>query len=158
MFKLSTKTEVAGIPAKQVYDFMIDCNDEKYHEWWPEEHFRFHTVKYFPGHIGSVVYFDEMIGNRRVKTYAVIRKVEENKSIEWQMRTVLPAPVWIELKLEEHENSISITHTLKVGFNGLGRFLDIFFKMFFSKRFEENLDKHVKHEFKLLATKLASAA
>jgi len=33
MIELDTTIDVSGVTAKQIYDFMMECNDERYQKW-----------------------------------------------------------------------------------------------------------------------------
>mgnify|MGYP001350288213 FL=1 len=67
MIVFKTEVEIKNIFPEQITDFMIDCTDEKYSQWWPGVHLAFHTIKKKPGNIGNLVYFDEFVGKRRLK-------------------------------------------------------------------------------------------
>lgn len=40
MIRLATEVLVRGVTAREVCDFMIECEDDRYHAWWPEGHFK----------------------------------------------------------------------------------------------------------------------
>ena len=91
MFSLLTRTHVAGLSGREITDFLSTCNDEAFRGWWPGTHFHLHTVKGTPGTIGSVVFMDEMIGNRHVKVTCELTDLVPGKTLVWQLRqTAVP--------------------------------------------------------------------
>lgn len=158
MIVLTTEVFVAGATAAQVSDFMINCDDRRYRQWWPEAHFRFHTVVRKPGTTGSLVYFDEMVGKRRLRFHAVITEFNPGRRIVWQMKTGFRLPAWLALDLEETPGVLRITHTLSAGFTGPGRALDYMIRLYLSPHFEEDLRQHAHTEFTKLAGLLEQQA
>jgi hypothetical protein len=63
---------------------------------------------------------------------------------------VIRLPARLELELTDYEGGVAITHTTSAGFSGAGRILDPLVRLYFSKRFAQALDEHVKTEFQLL--------
>ena len=66
MFSLLTRTHVPGLSGREITDFLSTCTDEAFRGWWPGTHFHLHTVKGTPGSVGSVVFMEELIGDRRI--------------------------------------------------------------------------------------------
>jgi hypothetical protein len=64
MFSLLTRTHVPGLSGQEITDFLSTCTDEAFRSWWPGTHFHLQTVKGTPGTVGSVIFLDEMVGNR----------------------------------------------------------------------------------------------
>ena len=52
------------------------------------------------------------------------------------------------LDLEDDAGGVTITHTIRAGFKGIGRIVDPILRAFlFSDEFERAMDEHVKTEF-----------
>lgn len=151
MIILETQVSVPNLSAKNVFDFMIDCTDEKYQQWWPKTHLSFHTIKRQPNNIGSLVLFDELIGKRRLRFQAVITKSLPGQEIVWQMKKLFLLPAWLSLKFQNTEDGVLITHSLSAGFSGLGKILDPIIRLYLSKKFEKELATHANMEFNMLS-------
>lgn len=151
MISMTTRVSVREASAEQIADFMINCDDEQYHSWWPEAHFRFHTVTRFPGVVGSLVYYDEMVGKRRLRFQAVITEFESGKRIVWQMKALVKLPAWLSLDFETGPDGLTIVHTLSVGFEKIGRVFDPLIRIYLNRTFEEDLKVHCHTEFTKLA-------
>ncbi|MCP4757687.1 MAG: hypothetical protein GY866_43065 [Proteobacteria bacterium] len=52
---MSTKVNVKGISGEAVSNFMLNCTDEDYRNWWPGTHLVFHTLKRFPNDEGVTI-------------------------------------------------------------------------------------------------------
>ncbi len=148
--------DVKGIKAEDVYDFMINCTDKKYQDWWPGVHIAFDTIKRYPGNLGNVVCFDEFVGKRRLKFKGKVIKSEYGKEIVWQMTKIVKLPAWVHLTAKNTNTGVSVSHTLKVGFTGLLSFLDLFISFFITKKFQKELDDHAHYEFNKLADVLSN--
>jgi hypothetical protein len=130
---------VSGVKAEQFYDFMINPDDRRYNEWWPEEHLQFHIVK--PGdenHHGDEVFFSEFIGEKkRLAFYARVTKANRPNQIEWQMKYAgIRLPAFLNLDFFTTPGGIKIKHELRLGFSGLGRIIDAFIRLYFSKSYK----------------------
>jgi hypothetical protein len=44
MLRLRSEFVVEGITGRQITDFLLDCSDERYQEWWPGTHLRLHPL------------------------------------------------------------------------------------------------------------------
>ncbi len=69
---LSTVVNLKGITRQTLYDFMLNCKDDDYRNWWPGTHLAFHTTRRFPNNLGNLVYFDEYVGSRRLKFEGIV--------------------------------------------------------------------------------------
>jgi hypothetical protein len=150
MINLETKVQSNNLKAQDIFSFMLNCDDEKYQTWWPENHFSFHTIKRNPNNNGNLVFFDEMVGKRRLKFTAVIIKLITDKEIVWQMKKLVMLPAWLSLKFDETKDGLIITHKLSVGFNGFGKIFDPILKLYLNDKFEKDLAAHAETEFKRL--------
>ena len=152
MLAMRTEVKVSGISGKNVSDFMLNCTDEAYQNWWPGVHLAFHTKKRFPNNLGNLVYFDEFVGERHLKFEGVVVNTIPGKQIVWQMKKGIRLPAWLVLELAEIEDDgVLITHTIKVGFGKIGKLLDPFLRLYFTKGFEKDLEEHAQIEFTKLA-------
>ena len=150
MITIETKTRVGGISGRQVSDFMLNPKDENYRRWWSGTHLEFHILKSYPDHIGDVVYMDEYIGRHRVKMKGIVINAVPCELIIWQLKKLIKLPLYLSLKLEDDKDGVMITHTISVGFRGVGRILDPLFGIFLSNDFREAMDEHAKTEFQKL--------
>jgi hypothetical protein len=155
MILMRTEVEVGGISGRTISDFMLNCTDEGYQNWWPGTHLAFHTTNRFPNDLGNLVYFDEYLGSRRLKFEAVVIRIIPGKEIVWQMKKVLRWPAWLVLEFRDSGKGVVIAHTLKVGFGGIGKLLDPLLRLYLTKGFEKDLEKHAHIEFTKLSESLS---
>ena len=85
-------------------------------------------------------------------------RVAEPTKIVWQLKNGIPLPVWLTLELVDDAAGVTITHTIRAGFDGLGQLFDPLFRLYFSNEFEYALDEHVKTEFPMLRDLLRHSA
>lgn len=130
---------------------MLVCTDEIYQSWWPGVHLAFHTIKHYPENIGNLVYFDEYVGKRRIKFATRISELIAGKRLIYQLRVFVNLPAWIMLDFHDLPGGTKVTHTFVLGYPGFGRVFDPFFRLFFTKNFQRDLEEHAETEFKLLA-------
>ena len=147
MVTLQTVVDVQGLSGQQVTDFLLNCDDKQYQEWWEGTHLQFHTIRRYPDNIGNVVYMDEYVGARRLKMKAIVLKAIPGEEIVWQMQKGFRLPAWLTLTVEDIEESVRITHTIAAGFNGIGKALDPLFRLYLSRSFEIAMDEHARIEF-----------
>jgi hypothetical protein len=147
MLTLQTVVDTPDLSGRQVTDFLLNCDDERYQKWWNGTHLQFHTVKRCPNNIGNIVYMDEYIGKRRLKMQAIVIKAVPGKEIVWQMKKGIRLPAWLALTVEDTKDSVRITHTITAGFTGIGEILDTLFRLYLSKEFEKAMDEHARIEF-----------
>jgi hypothetical protein len=151
MITLQTRLHVDGLTGRQVYDFLLNCTDRKYQEWWPGTHLQFHTVRRLPGDVGNTVYMDEFIGDRRVRMRGVVTAVLPERRMEWRWRKGIPLPARLTLDFDTDERGVWITHTLSVGWRGVGAVIDPLVRLYVSARFAAAMDEHVRTEFSKLS-------
>ena len=53
MLMLKTEILTKGFSGKEITDFLLNCTDEDYQEWWNGTHFELHTLKRYPNNIGN---------------------------------------------------------------------------------------------------------
>jgi uncharacterized protein YndB with AHSA1/START domain len=151
MVVLETRVLVKGITGKRVTDFFINCTDPDYQRWWEGTHLQFHTVNRTEDVIGSLVYFDEYVGRHRLKFKGRITDYAPGKRIEYRMVRGLSLPAWLVLEFQDRPDGTDIVHTIKAGYQGIGKVLDPLIRLYLSDAFEEALNKHADTEFSRLA-------
>ena len=151
MLSIKTEVDVHGTTPRAILEFMLNCTDEDYQRWWPGEHLAFHTLKRYPGDIGNLVYFDECVGERRIKFQGIVTEVIPSARVVWQMKMGLKLPVWLILECVDTPECVRIVHTLNAGFSGVGKIFDPLLRIFISRNFERDLELHAKTEFPKLA-------
>jgi hypothetical protein len=154
MVVLQTRISARGVTAKQVSDFFVNCTDSHYQRWWEGTHLQFHTLERTEDVIGSLVYFDEYVGRHRLKFKARITDYAAGKHIEYRLARVLTLPAWLVLEFEDRPDGASIVHTVKVGYQGVGRILDPAIRLYLSDAFEKALNEHADMEFSRLGNLL----
>ena len=97
MVTIESQFFVARIGGREVTDFLLDCTDDRYRQWWPETHLALHAVSRGRDHVGDVVLMDEYVGKRRVRMLAIVVQVVPGQKVTWQLRKGLRLPVWLTL-------------------------------------------------------------
>jgi hypothetical protein len=158
MITLRTRVRVDGVRGRDITDFLLAPSDAAYQRWWPGVHLLFHHHRAVPGHVGSVVYIDERIGDRRVTMEARVVEAVPGQRVVWQMSWGVALPAWLALDLEDDGAGVTVTHTLRAGFEGIGGVIDPALRLYFSRRFRAALDEHVRIEFRRLGELLRAEA
>ncbi len=130
MITLQSKIHLDWIGGREIFDFLIDPTDREYQRWWSGTHLALHLLKQKPNNIGNVVYMDELIGKRRMKMTGIIIEAEPGKKILWQVKRFVRLPIWLSLDLKDDRDGVTITHTIKAGFTGIGRILDVILRAY----------------------------
>ena len=151
MITLRSEVCLQGIGGDELLTFMLNSTDADYQEWWPEMHLAFHTLKRFPAQIGNIVYFDEYVGETRLKFKGVVTDYVPNRRLVWQMRKGIRLPAWLKIECQPAGENLCIVHTLLAGFKGLGAIFDPLIRLYLSEAFYQELDEHAQTEFPLLA-------
>lgn len=151
MIAVQSIIRVTGMRAADLLDFMLSCTDEQYQAWWPGTHLAFHTVDGRPGHVGSLIYMDEYVGTRRLRMQGIVVEVVPGKRVVWQFKQIVCLPAWLTLEVEDEAGGVTITHTIRAGFRGMGRVLDPLLRLYFTEEFEQAMDEHAQAEFPMLA-------
>ena len=157
MYTHKTNVHAKNLSAHALYEFMLHCTDEQYAKWWPGTHLAFHTIRRSPNDVGSLIYFDEMVGTRRLKYKAIITEANPDHKITWQMKKFVRLPCYLSLELQDTGAGVDITHTLSIRFNNAfsRALIDPFVKLYANKKFEADLAQHAQIEFNKLAELLA---
>jgi uncharacterized protein YndB with AHSA1/START domain len=158
MIAIESRTQVGGIRAREVTEFLLRCDDAAYRRWWPGTHLHFRTLSQRPGEVGNTVYMDEWVGARRLRMTAVVTAVSPGERIVWQLKALVRQPVRLLIAAEDIAGGVQITHTIRAGFTGLGAVLDPLFRLYFSRDFELAMDAHMKDEFQRLGALLQGGA
>jgi len=155
MIQYKTVVDVQAGQRDGFYTFMMNCTNAQYQAWWPGTHLAWHTLTDSPGKLGSVVYFDEYVGKRRLKFEAIVTEIVPDQKIVWQLKKRIPLPAWIILEFADSPNGIKVTHTLAIGFQGFGRLLDPVLRLYFTPSYANDLEQHARTEFPKLGAMLA---
>lgn len=147
---LQTRVFVKGITGKQVTDFFVNCTDSDYQKWWEGTHLKFHTVSRTTDVIGSLVYFDEYVGKHRLKFKGRITSHAPGKRLEYRLARGLSMPAWLVLEFQDRPDGVDIVHTVKAGYQGIGKILNPLIRLYLSSEFEDALNKHANTEFSRL--------
>ena len=155
----TTQIVVLNAKAEQFYDFMINPDNDRYREWFPNEHLAFYITK--PGainHLGDEVFYDEYLGStRRLKFFADVITANRPTSAAWQMKLMrLRLPAVLSLELTDTPNGLQIDHELSIGFNGIGKVFDPIIRLYFTKSFSDALSKHCLEEWPRLGKYLTN--
>ena len=150
MIVLQTTVFVKGITGRRVTDFFIHCTDSDYQRWWEGTHLEFHTINRTTDVTGNLVYFDEYGGKHRLKFKGRIAEYEAGKRIEYRMVRGLSLPAWLVLEFQDRPGGVDIVHTVKAGYQGVGKILDPLIRLYLSDAFEKALNEHAKTEFSRL--------
>jgi hypothetical protein len=70
------------------------------------------------------------------------------------MKRGIRLPAWLVLELEDDERGVTVTHTLRAGFAGIGRALDPILRRLVPASFRTSMDRHARLEFEKLGTLL----
>ena len=155
MLTIRSGIVVDGIGGRQITDFLLECTDERYRQWWPGTHLHLYTVaRGRTGHVGDEVAMEEYVGTRRVRMTGVVAEVVPGERIVWQLRKGVRLPVRLTLELAGRDGGVFVQHTITAGYRGIGRALDPLWRCYFSPAFAAAMDTHVRTEFPLLRDRL----
>ena len=154
MIQVNSEVFVKNVSGKQLIDFMLNCSNTEYQEWWPGVHFAFHTIKHETGYVGNVVFFDEIVGKRHLRFKAIVKDVISNEKIVWQMKMGVLLPAYVTLTCMGVADGLKITHCLSIGYEGFGKLIDPLLRLCISGKFLDDLREHANIEFPLLAKKI----
>ena len=147
MISIQSRICVDDIKASEIIDFLLDCTDQKYQQWWPGTHLALHTIERRPNNVGNIIYMDEFIGKRRIRSVGIVTEIEPDKKIVWQFKKIVRLPIWLCLELQDTSQGVAITHTIRAGFKSPFTLLDPIFRIYLSEEFGRVIDEHVKTEF-----------
>jgi hypothetical protein len=150
MVVLETRVSLEGVTGRRVTEFFIHCTDSDYQRWWQGTHLQFHTINRTAVIIGSLVYFDEYVGQHRLKCKGKITEYAAGKRIAYRIVKGLPLPAWLVMEVQDRPGGVDIVHTVKAGYQGMGRVLDPLIRLHLSTSFEKALNEHAHAEFSKL--------
>lgn len=154
MIQIITKIIVKGKSPQQIFDWLHNLNQERYLQWHPA-HKDYRLIRETKNLTGSIIYFDETFGGRRVNYKWELIKVKRNLPVlvEDKMKAKTLYPVYWHLSGEKINNDTKIIHKLMIGFSfkGLEKIFDWFVRKFiFTERRIKTLERHATEEFKNL--------
>lgn len=65
MLTIESRLFVVRMSGREVTDFLLDCTDDRYQQWWPGVHLQLHALARGRDHLGDIVLADEHVGKRR---------------------------------------------------------------------------------------------
>ena len=148
------QSKLPSAKAEEFFGFMINPPPNVYDKWLPDEHYKFHLIKKGKEEpTGNFFYFDQNIGlKHRMKFHATLVVVERPFRIVFQMRKFgINLPGFLELNFEDTADGLVLTEQIRIGFKGIGKILDPFIRIVYSKRFFVEMDAHHKREWVSLA-------
>ncbi len=151
MIVFRTEIQIKGKTTGQIYNWLLDLDNEKYERWHPE-HRRWRTIKREPGDLGNVIYFDEKIGRMRFRVKGKIVEAEPGRRLVYKLN--YPIPTYLSLEFVPADKGVNVIHEVKFGYKGpMGKVLGgLVRRTRLVKYFEKELDRHARQEFKNLET------
>lgn len=147
MIVLQSSVHIANATAGEIFDFLTHPTDALYQEWWPGTHLQLHLLDDSKASAPTRFYMDERVGDRRVRMTGIVVEAKPGSRIVWQLEKGIRLPVWLVLELNDQGDGVTVVHTIRAGFSGLGRILDPLFRLHFSDAFARAMDEHVRTEF-----------
>jgi len=149
MLTFSTEIFIKGKSPQQIYDWMLELDDEKYKRWH-REHLEWKTLKRTEDVVGSTIFFDEWIGKLRFKFKGEITEAEPNRLLVFKLKHFPPA--YFLLRFEPADGGTKVVHEVGFGFKGvLGAVFDALLKLTpLFKYFAREMERHAQEEFKNL--------
>lgn len=152
MISLESEMTVAGLTGREITDFLLKCDDDRYRKWWPGTHLELHILRHGNvDHVGDVVLMDEYIGSRRVRMVGDVIEAVPGERVVWQFHPGrVRLPVRLTLQLATVELGVRLRHTITAGWSGPARVFDPLWRLYFSRSFAGAMDRHVHTEFPLM--------
>ncbi|MGZ5390335.1 MAG: hypothetical protein ACXWD3_00370 [Mycobacterium sp.] len=152
MISLESEITVAGLTGRELTDFLLECDDERYRSWWPGTHLELHVLQHGgDDHVGDVVLMDEYVGSRRVRMVGDVIKAVPGELVVWQLRPGrLRLPIRLALQLQPIDDGVWLRHTITAGWSGVARVFDPLWRLYFSPSFAGAMDRHAHTEFPLM--------
>lgn len=151
MITFTTTIEVSGKAPDQIYDWILNLDNDKYKRWHTA-HKEWKTIKRTSNEIGSIVYLDEQFNHFRLKLTGELVELTPNRFLFYKGKGNLFIPGYLSLTFEPTNAGTKVIHKIGAGYKGLfGKVIDWLLRKFYlTKAFEEALEKHAKEEFKNL--------
>ena len=154
MLTLQTELTVTGLTGREITDFLLDPDDERYRAWWPGTHLAFHRLSKgpeHPGRPGDRMVMDELVGSRHLRMVAEVVDAVPSERVVWRMRVGrVPLPVRVTITFRTDGDDVRIRHAITAGWGGPGRAVDPLWRLYFSSAFAREMDQHARTEFPLL--------
>lgn len=115
--EITSYVDVGGVTPHQVYDFLVNLNDERYRQWHPKHHKEF-RVLYHPEDtiVGAVYYFREKLEDGHIidSKVKVIEAIPDKYLAE---KSLSPwwAPYTLHTNLEQASNGTKVIQKLILG-------------------------------------------
>jgi hypothetical protein len=154
VLRLESRVRVSGVTGREITDFLLDPSDDRYQAWWPGTHLHLHALARGAGddHVGDVLVMDEYVGSRRLRIAAEVIESVPGAKLVWQMRhRRLRLPAWLTLTLLPEGDGVLLTHAITAGWSGPRRVLDPLWRLYLSRSFAREMDRHAHKEFPMLA-------
>lgn len=150
MVIITTKIDIKGKTPEEIYNWILNLDDDKYKKWHPRDHKEFKIIKRASDEIGSIVYFHEQFNSFVLKIKGELIKIKPSSLLVYKWKSFIPG--YLFLSFETTKEGTLVTHTLKIGYVGMiGKITDWLMKKFyFAKHFEQALNRHAEEEFKNL--------
>jgi hypothetical protein len=143
-----TVVRVEGKKGEKIFRFMLELDKAKYLAW-NDAHRDYQVLNRTVDFVGSIIYFDEKIGNLRLKSDWEVTKVVENALIELKSKK-FGVPIYLNLTFVEKENYTDVTHEVLAGYSKKN-IINWFIKNFFFTKYRMiAIEKHAIEEFKYL--------
>jgi hypothetical protein len=158
---VQSQVTVADLTGREVTDFLLDPRDDRYQAWWPGIHLELHPLESGrrDDHVGDVLYMDEFVGSRRVRSVVEVVESVPGERVVWQARfRGWRLPVRLTLELGDDDGHVELRHTVTAGWDGRGAVLDPLWRLYFSRSFEQAMERHVRTEFRRLRDLLHASA
>jgi hypothetical protein len=157
---VQSQVTVESLTGREVTDFLLDARDDRYQAWWPGIHLELHPVRsgHRADHVGDVLFMDEFIGSRRVRSVVEVVESVPGERVVWQARLRgRRLPVRLALEVRDDSGHVELIHTVTAGWSGRGAVLDPLWRLYFSRSFEQAMERHVRTEFRRLRDLLHGA-
>jgi hypothetical protein len=143
---------VQGLTGREITDFLLNCDDDRYRAWWPGTHLELHVLEHGAGdHVGDVVLMDEYVGSRHLRMVGEVESAVPGEQVVWRLsRGRLPLPIRLSLTLRTLDCGVHLRHSISAGWAGPGRVLDPLWRLYLSRSFADAMDRHAQTEFPLL--------
>jgi hypothetical protein len=145
-----TEIFVRDKSASQVFDWIVNLDQERYLQWHPD-HTVYRIEKTTNEYLGSTVYYEQILNGPGANFEWKVIDIEENEHILYKARFIYP--IYLSLSMEDIEGGVEVTHSLLLGFvaKGFEKPLDWFVgKFIFTAEAAQASHRHAHEEFKNL--------
>lgn len=151
MIQLKAKEKI-NCSTEELFDKLANL-DKIYTKYCPDEHIICKYIKGDPLTIGSVLYFEEYIGNKLNKMKYKVKNVIDNRIVVFQ--AMFPRSLFnikLFFTIEKQKNCIHFERNIHVGFKSkkIGKFIDNFIIKILGESYYNEMICHNKKDLKLL--------